>query len=246
MSEVLRRALDEAHLRPDDLAQQLDVDPKTVRRWIAGRVPYPRHRRKVSEILGMTETDLWPQTLSSAPLPEPPKTNIVAMYPHRWAVPRMTWLQLFAHAQHDIGILAYAALFLAEDTGIIQLIADKARSGVTVRILLGDPDSPKVSERGADEGIGDSMAAKIRNSLVLYQPLHELEHVEIRLHDTVLYNSIYRADDDLLINPQAYGIAAAHVPVLHLRKAGNNDMASTYLDSFERVWAGAVPLTSGT
>ncbi|HEU5159787.1 MAG TPA: hypothetical protein VFU43_22520 [Streptosporangiaceae bacterium] len=81
------------------------------------------------------------------------------------------------------------------------------------------------------------MAAKIRNSLVLCQPLHDLDHVEIRLHDTVLYNSIYRADDDLLINPQAYGIAAAHAPVLHLRKVSPGDMATTYLDSFERVWS---------
>jgi transcriptional regulator with XRE-family HTH domain len=239
MSDVLRQALDEAHLRVDDLAERVGVDSKTVRRWIAGRLPYPRHRRAVAELLDLSETDLWPQILSQPPAPEPPSTKIIATYPHRWAVPRATWLQLFGRAQHEIGILAYAGLFLAEDTGIVQLIADKAGRGVTVRILLGDPDSPKVSERGADEGIGESMAAKIRNSLVLYQPLHDLENVEIRLHDTVLYNSIYRADDDLLINPQAYGIAAAHAPVLHLRRAGNGDMATTYLDSFERVWSRA-------
>ena len=239
MSEILRQALDEAHLHVNDLAKQVGVDSKTVRRWLAGRLPYPRHRRAVAEILGLSETDLWPQTLSRLPAPEPPATKIIATYPHRWAVPRATWLQLFGRAQHEIGILAYAGLFLAEDSGIIQLIADKARGGVNVRILLGDPDSPKVAERGTDEGIGESMAAKIRNSLVLYQPLHDLEHVAIRLHDTVLYNSIYRGDDDLLINPQAYGIAAAHAPVLHLRKASTGDMASTYLDSFERVWAHA-------
>ena len=243
MSEVLRQALNEAHLRVDDLAEQIGVDPKTVRRWIAGRLPYPRHRRTVAEILGRNETDLWPQTLSRPPAREPPTAKIIATYPHRWAVPRATWLQLFGRAQHEIGILAYAGLFLAEDAGIIGLIADKACSGVTVRILLGDPGSPRVSERGADEGIGESMAAKIRNSLVLYQPLHDLEHVEIRLHDTVLYNSIYRADDDLLINPQAYGIAAAHAPVLHIRKASTGDMASTYLDSFDRVWQHATPIS---
>jgi transcriptional regulator with XRE-family HTH domain len=236
VSEVLRQALDEAHLHVNDLAKQIGVDPKTVRRWLAGRLPYPRHRRAIAEILSLNETDLWPQTLSGPPTPEPPSTKIIATYPHRWAVPRAAWLQLFGRAQHEIGILAYAGLFLAEDTGITQLIADKARSGVNVRILLGDPDSPKVAERGTDEGIGESMAAKIRNSLILYRPLHDLEHVEIRLHDTVLYNSIYRADDDLLINPQAYGIAAAHAPVIHLRKASAGDMATTYLDSFERVW----------
>jgi transcriptional regulator with XRE-family HTH domain len=242
VSERLRRALEDAHLRENDLAERVGVDPKTVRRWIAGRLPYRRHRLNVAAILGVKETDLWPHTISRTALPELSKTEVVATYPHRWAVPRAAWLQLFRCASDEIGILAYAALFLAEDTGLVSLIADKAREGIAVRILLGDPNSPRVSERGADEGIGESMAAKIRNSLVLYQPLRNLEHVEIRLHNTVLYNSIYRADDDLLINPQAYGIAAAHSPVLHLRKTNNGDMASTYLNSFERVWSRGVPL----
>jgi hypothetical protein len=33
----------------------------------------------------------------------------------------------------------------------------------------------------------------------------ELENVEIRLHQTVLYNPIYRADDQLFVNQHAYG-----------------------------------------
>ena len=39
------------------------------------------------------------------------------------------------------------------------------------------------------------MAAKIRNALMLYRPLCAAENIEIRLHRTVLYNSIYRADE---------------------------------------------------
>jgi predicted metal-dependent hydrolase len=58
----------------------------------------------------------------------------------------------------------------------------------------------------------------------------------------VLYNSIYRADDDLLINPHAYGIAAAHAPVLHVRRVQDGGMASTYLESFERVWMSGAPV----
>jgi hypothetical protein len=176
------------------------------------------------------------------PAPEAPSTQIIATYPHRWSVPRAVWHRLFEGAQYEIGILAYAGLFLAEDSGIIRCLTDKARSGIPVRILLGDPESTSVSERGADEGVGESMAAKIRNALVLYRPLRDVEGVEIRLHNTVLYNSIYRADDDLLINPHAYGIAASHAPVLHVRRAGDGDMASTYLESFERVWSTATTI----
>jgi len=70
-----------------------------------------------------------------------------------------------------------------------------------VRIALGDPDGPNVAERGEEEGIGDAMAAKIRNALVLYRPLDAVENIEIRLQRTVLYNSIYRADERLPSQP---------------------------------------------
>ena len=141
----------------------------------------------------------------------------------------------------EIAILAYSALFLAEDTGILRILADKGRAGVTVRIALGDPDGPNVAERGEEEGIGDAMAAKIRNALTLYRPLCAVENIEIRLHRTVLYNSIYRADDQLLVNQHTYGIPAAQAPVFCLCDAGSGEMTALYLDSFERVWASSAP-----
>lgn len=241
VNDLLRRALEDAQLTEDEIAARLDVDPKTVRRWIRGRVPYPRHRTRLCQLLNRDESDLWPHLAAPRPLPGPPGAQILATYPHRWAVPRTVWHHLFTSARREIGILAYAGLFLAEDQGVIRTLADKARDGVAVRILLGNPDGPRISERGTDEGVGDSLAAKIRNALVLYQPLRDVDGAEIRLHDTVLYNSIYRADDDLLINPHAFGIPASHAPVLHVRHVEEGDMASTYLRSFENVWSTASP-----
>ncbi len=58
----------------------------------------------------------------------------------------------------------------------------------------------------------------------------------------MLYNSIYRADCQLLVNQHTYGIPAAQAPVSCLRDAGGGEMAALYLDSFERVWARAAPL----
>ena len=87
------------------------------------------------------------------------------------------------------------------------------------------------------------MPAKIRNALTLYRPLRAAENIEIRLHQTVLYNSIYRADHQLLVNQHTYGIPAAQAPVFCLRDAEGGEMAALYLDSFERVWAGSAPLT---
>ncbi|WP_312847187.1 hypothetical protein [Microbispora sp. KK1-11] len=124
------------------------------------------------------------------------------------------------------------------------MLGEKAAAGARVRILLGDPDSPEVAQRGADEGIDDGMAAKIRNVLVLYRPIRGLKGVEIRLHRTVLYNSIYRGDDQLLVNTHVYGVPAGNAPVLHLRKVLGGDMVATYVDSFERVWEQATPVGS--
>ena len=86
------------------------------------------------------------------------------------------------------------------------------------------------------------MPGKIRKALTLYRSVAEPENVEIRLHRAVLYNSIYRADDQLFVNQHAYGIPAAHSPVFCLRDTGGGETAALYLDSFERVWASAVPL----
>jgi hypothetical protein len=128
---------------------------------------------------------------------------------------------------------------------MIRLLGDRARVGVQVRILLGDPDSPEVGARGVEEGIGsDVMAARVRNALTLYRPLTEVDGVEIRLHRTVLYNSIYRSDDDLLVNVHAYGTPAAQAPVVHMTAAQDAESAAVYLTSLERVWATAEPLLS--
>ena len=70
-----------------------------------------------------------------------------------------------------------------------------------------------------------------------------VKNIEIRLHQTVLYNSIYRADNQLLVNQHTYGIPAAQAPVFCLRDTEGGEMAALYLHSFERVWASALSLS---
>jgi len=241
VNEPLCRALLRVRLREDDVAARLGVDPKTVRRWLNGRVPYPHNRTAIAELVGADEAELWPDAgglLAARIRPE----ELGTVYPHRWAVPREVWVRLFGSAEREIGILAYSALFLAEDAEVLQILADKGRTGVTVRIALGDPGGPNAAECGGEEGIGDAMPAKIRNALTLYRPLRTVENIEIRLHQTVLYNSIYRVDDRLLVNQHAYGIPAAHAPVFCLSDTDGGEMAALYLGSFERVWAAAAPV----
>ncbi|WP_433375124.1 XRE family transcriptional regulator [Actinoplanes sp. CA-142083] len=218
-----------------DVAVQLGVDPKTVRCWISGRKPHPRHRNALARLTGWSTRDLWPnmpQPIEPAARPD----EIRTIHPHRAAVPADAWLHLFTGAEREIGILAYSALFLAEDPGVSAILRDQVKAGVRVRIALGQPSGLQVAGRGSEEGIDDGMSARIRTAFVGFRPVVEAG-AELRLHDTVLYNSIYRADDEILVNAHVYGHPASHAPVFHLRQRSGQGMATTYLDSFERVWS---------
>jgi transcriptional regulator with XRE-family HTH domain len=242
-NERLRAALLEHGLTPATLAERLHVDTKTVERWITqNRIPYRKTRYSVASLLKTDESFLWPDALPPEQIAAAGESELVAIYPHRWAVPNDVWRRLYESAERDIGVLVYSGLFLAESTGLLPLFSQKAKAGVAVRILFGDPDSAEVALHGAEIGLDDAMAARVRNALVVFKPLQSVENVEIRLHRTTLYNSIYVADDQLLVNSQIYGVPAQNSPVLHLRRVAGGDMVTTFLDSFERVWSGATPV----
>ncbi len=240
-NERLRATLLERGMTPADLARPLEVDAKTVERWIRGRVPYRRHRYGVAAILRVDEAYLWPEALSSEQVTCASESEIVNVYPQRWMVPRDVWGHLFDAAEEDIGILVYSGFFLADDGGLRSLLTRKAGAGVRVRILLGDPDAPEIAARGVEEGIADAMPAKVRNALALLGSLRDIEGIEVRLHGTPLYNSLYRSDDQLLVNCHVYGSPASEAPVLHLRRVAGGTMVKTYLSSFERIWAASRP-----
>jgi transcriptional regulator with XRE-family HTH domain len=237
LNETLRRALLRARLSEEDVATRLEVDPKTVRRWLEGRVPYLRHRWALAGVLGVEEADLWPQLGGARSRPD----ELRAVYFHRDAMPRDVWLRLFGSAKNEIGVLDCSGLFLADDSSILGALADRVRAGVMVRICIRNPAIPDIPESAVGQCAGDALGGQVREALARYGPLREAG-AEIRLHREVIYNSLYRADDELLVGQHAYGVPAGRAPVLHLRRAGSGDMAAAYVESFERIWARARPL----
>jgi hypothetical protein len=225
------------------LAEELDVNVKTVVRWVAeGTVPFPRKRHQLAARLKREESYLWPDALPRSRVADVSQSEIIRVYPHRSDMPRDDWLRLFKSAKQEIGILVYAGLFFAEDPGLEQVLLRKARAGVRIRMILGDPTDSHIAKRGEEEGIGDGVAAKIRNALLLFRKLRQTEGIEFRLHRTVLYNSIYFVDDQLLVNTHIYGLPAARAPIWHLRKIPGGELAYPYRESFETVWKLSVPL----
>lgn len=61
-NDRLRAAVLDSGLSTDEVATRAGVDPKTLERWIAGRVPHPRNRHALAEVLGVHPGDLWPDT----------------------------------------------------------------------------------------------------------------------------------------------------------------------------------------
>jgi transcriptional regulator with XRE-family HTH domain len=237
-NERLRDAMLKSGLTPAALAEKLQVNAKTAERWVTlDRPPYPRHRHEIATILGERETYLWPNALSPERAARVAESELVHLYPRRAAVPMDLWRRLIDQAERRVGLLAYAGLFLPEQQPqLIKALKRKAEAGAEVKILLGDPESPVIRSRGDEEGIGDAMASKIHNVLSFYRKLQNVPNVKARYHATPLYNSIYRFDDEMLVNLHAYGCPAAHNPVLHLRRLSGGDLFDTYTDSFQRVW----------
>lgn len=120
-------------------------------------------------------------------------------------------------------------------------LCEKAKAGAAIRILLGDPDGDEVRRRGREEGIGDAIVAKVHNVMTFYEKHASKGCYEVRLHDTTLYNSIYRFDNEILVNMHVLGLPAAHGPTMHLRQLPGGEMFDIYAESFEATWEQARP-----
>lgn len=224
-------------MTPAVIAEKIGVDPKTVERWITqDRTPYPRHRHAIAAVVRESESYLWPNAVAPEKASRIGQSEMVQLYSRRSSVPYEVWRRLIDRAEEQIGILAYAGLFLVEqDPKIIDTLRQKALDGVSVTVLLGDPESPAIERRSVEEGAPGVMAAKIRQVQGYYKRLEGVPGVQVRYHDTALYNSIYRFDDEMMVNMHVLGFPAPHAPVMHLRRLSGGDLFGTYADSFDRV-----------
>lgn len=184
---------------------------------------------------------LWPG-LRQARAARAVSPELVALYDRRADVPVSRFTDLMAQARERIDVLVYAAVFLHEAyPRLNDLLRERVGEGCSVRIALGDPDSENVRQRGEEERFGHGIESRCRLALMHYRPLVGEPGVEIRTHGTTLYNSLYRVDDQLLVNAHVWGANAFAAPVWHLRRNGAGGIFDTYAQSFEAAWATAPP-----
>lgn len=242
-NERLRGCLAAAALRPADLADHVGVDAKTVERWITkNRQPHRTHRRAVAERLSVDETYLWPELFTDSATHTASTAEFLRIYPDRASVGNNTWSQLLSGAHEAIDLLFHAGTHLFED-GLIGTLAQKASEGVQCRVLVGDQNSDAVRLRAEEEGTTGGLEGRIQLHRLYLRALRGLPGIEVRAHGTTLYNSLYRFDDDLLVNTHAYGAPAGLSPFLHLRRVPGGHMWAHFMQSFDEVWKQATPET---
>lgn len=240
-NERLRSAIAGSGMTMTALSERIGVDPKTIERWVStDRLPHRTNRQALSACLRRDEEFLWPTAVSEARAQSASQAEFVAIHANRGSVPAGTWQTLLEGAEESIDLLAFAASFLHDTIpDFDELLARKAREGIRVRLLFGDPAGQAVRIRGEEEDIGDSLAGRCSLTWKYLRPCLDVQGIEARAHDTTLYSSIFRFDEDLFANTHAYGAPANHSPVLHLHRVAGGRLFPHFMNTFERVWGTA-------
>ena len=157
-NERLRALLLERGKSPDQLAEHVRVDAKTVERWITrGRLPYRRHRFEVASFLGVDESYIWPDALGQrrgrGGVGERDRGGVAA--PLRGA-PGHVGTPVLRRPSGRSACWSTPGCSCPRTRACRRSSRTRPAAGVRVRILLGDPDSQVVADRGDDEGIGDA------------------------------------------------------------------------------------------
>src|SRR5690348_15059389 len=111
-NQRLTTAMANAEVTPEEAARELNVDPKTVQRWQAGRTPHPRHRYALASIVNENEEFLWPGARRRRVDALGAANEISAAYAHRTDLNPDRWWGLITGAQAQIDLLGYTLYFL--------------------------------------------------------------------------------------------------------------------------------------
>lgn len=242
-NERLRAVMEAGGWTYAALAQEVEVDPKSVERWVnLGRTPRRGTALQAAQALGEDVHALWPALRQARPA-RAISPELVALYEQRADIPVSMFVDMMTQARERIDVLVYAAVFLHEAyPRLNELLKERAAEGCAVRIAVGDAESENVRARGQEERFGHGIESRCRLALMHYSALVGTPGIEVRTHGTTLYSSLYRADDQQLVNAHVWGVNAYGAPVWHLRRNREGGMFDTYAESFDAVWATAKPV----
>jgi transcriptional regulator with XRE-family HTH domain len=219
----------------EDLAADVGAHPKTLERWVSsGRLPHAALRLRLAALLGVPVPMLWPEVPGVAN----GVSEVVGIYATRNEVSPAAVGSMVDAAGSRIDVLVYSGMWLWDTVPRFHdRLLERITAGVTLRICLGDPSSEAVRLRGEEEGSSDAMVSRCKIAIDSARRLLDADPTAVRLTGATLYSSMFRFDDEVLVNTHLWGNPAAASPVLHLRsRAGEDGIAANARRSFERVW----------
>lgn len=240
-NERLRSALLRRGITLQAAAAALDVDAKTVERWITKeRTPYPRHRYALSVLLDEPEDNLWPEVAAQRQF-----ADVEAVFSTRAEfAAAMPPRELFGKAQ-TIDIAGLSLNLLCQqysDSEIVDLVS----SGTTMRCLFLDPAGQHIRAREAEEGhepgvlvgltdINIGSLARLRNRC----RTGSTGTIAIRTYDeTVRFNIIVIDGRTCITQPYLPNARGVESPTFVARRSDRPGIFDTFTRVFETMWAG--------
>jgi transcriptional regulator with XRE-family HTH domain len=243
-NDVLRRAMSDARMTEQVLADKCQVDVKTVARWMAdeGRIPHPRHRWAASEALGVDEAVLWPDAVRKN-IKTGTDREIVAVYPYRSACPKAVWRKLITGANKRLVFAGYTNYFLwLEIPNLRAALRRKAEQGCKIRFLVGDPDSEVTRRREEIEAVPLTVGTRIRITLDELSKLRDVPGIEVRHGDEHIAMSVFVFDDDMLMTPHLARLVGHDSPMFHIRRCQDDGLYDRFALHVRQLWDSAHPL----
>ena len=234
---ALLAALRDKGLSERIVAERVDVDPKSVQRWVSGRVtPHPRHRAAVAELLQEDEMTLWPEVARSR-MKIGADRELHQLFPTTAEVPLAHWHRLMRSPKSELTICHYSPYnFKHMVPDFERMIRRTAEAGARIRVITGDPDHPIVPSNEETSGAPIPLNLRIRAAHHLFEPLQDV--VEVRQTALSYGRSVLRSDDEAQISWWIHGYEWQDYPSLHLRRQQNGGMFDQVVKSIEQLWEG--------
>ena len=240
----MRSRMQHQGLSKSALSRATGLDERTIQRSLDGAtMPQAQNALAIADALNCKSSDLWPGLAAYAEQSAATEGTVPALvYASRAQIPVSVWRDLFTQASIAIDICVYGGTFLFDVIpGFSRLITDAASRGVHIRFAAGDPGSNAVHQRGVEESIGTSLSGRCALTLDRLAAVADMDNVEIRVHGTPLYASIFRIDDTIIANHHIFGSPASDNPAMLLRREDDAELWDKYDASFDKVWARARP-----
>lgn len=222
------------------LAAAAGMHTSSLYRWIAdNRVPKETSRAALARALGVTPAEI-PNGANHR------YGGTFAVHASIVEIPNETWERLVDGLQPGdrIDLCLGTGLLLHELGGaFLDTLRYMARRGVTVRVMLGNPDAAHAFARGEEEGMGGAaFVDRQRYGVERWRDtLAGLPDAELRLYDGPYAAGTYRIGSDLIIAPYLHGAVGTDSPAIQC-DTHTSVLTDAYAADFESRWAAATPV----